>query len=475
MASLNSKTITPAPRTHEGAVASRIGPQEQLTRVVMACMLWEDNFYVDGVSTADLIKKLVHQVPLEVAGNIAIQAREDMKLRHVPLLIVREMARHPRLKDNPKLVSETIARVIQRADELTEFMAIYWKDKKQPLSKQVKLGLAKAFAKFNEYELAKYNRDKDIKLKDVLFLCHSKPADVVDGERWDKAARAAYAAQPGAARKRILIQTGHANGFTEGELLYGKLIYDQLETPNTWETRLSGGENKACVFIDLMNTNQLGDLAFLRNLRNMRDAGVPYSDIKEYGDKRRWGRVLPFRFLSAARMVPQFEPNLEQWMFKCTEQMDKMKGRTALVIDVSGSMSSKVSGKSELSRLDAAKALAMLLREICEDVDIYTFNTQTKYVPARRGFALGDAIGTAGGGTNIEQAWRYATGKNNYNRMIILTDEQSHTSLPHQKQDRRYIINVAAYQQGVGYKSWLHVNGWSEAVINYIQAYENQF
>ena len=67
-----------------------------------------------------------------------------------------------------------MARVIQRADELAEFVALYWKDGKQPLSKQVKKGLAKAFTKFDAYQLAKYNNRKAIvKRRDELFLCRA--------------------------------------------------------------------------------------------------------------------------------------------------------------------------------------------------------------------------------------------------------------------------------------------------------------
>ena len=73
---------------------------------------------------------------------LAVEAREQMKLRHAPLLLVREMARH---KTHRALVAETLAQVIQRADELAEFVAIYWKDGKPPLSAQVKKGLAQAF------------------------------------------------------------------------------------------------------------------------------------------------------------------------------------------------------------------------------------------------------------------------------------------------------------------------------------------
>src|SRR5690606_15580769 len=120
---------------------------------------WEDTFYEDGQSIADRIAMGVQAVPQEVAASIAIEAREQMHLRHAPLWIVREMARR-----GGSVVGDTLARVIQRADELSEFVAMYWKDGREPLSKQVKRGLAEAFGKFDEYQLAKYDRAKAVRL-----------------------------------------------------------------------------------------------------------------------------------------------------------------------------------------------------------------------------------------------------------------------------------------------------------------------
>jgi hypothetical protein len=140
----------------------------------MACLLWEDAFYEEGVSIAERIAALIPKVDAVAVQRIALEARNEMKLRHVPLLIVREMAR---LASHRHLVAKTLAEVIQRPDELAEFLSIYWKVKKQPLSAQVKKGLAAAFAKFDAYQLAKYNRDHAIKLRDVLFLSHARPKD----------------------------------------------------------------------------------------------------------------------------------------------------------------------------------------------------------------------------------------------------------------------------------------------------------
>ena len=69
---------------------------------------------------------------------------------------------------------------------LTEFVAIYWKEKRQPLSAQVKKGLARAFGKFSEYQLARNNQKKEVSLRDVLFLCHAKPKNEEQEIIWKK-------------------------------------------------------------------------------------------------------------------------------------------------------------------------------------------------------------------------------------------------------------------------------------------------
>src|SRR5271168_2535810 len=172
-----------APRTHEGAPAAAIDAEQALRRSVLSCMLWEGEFYEDGVEIAERIHELVPRVAAERVAALAVEARERMKLRHAPLLLVREMARHA---SHRGLVAETLARVIQRADELSEFVAIYWTGGRRPLSAQVKKGLAAAFPKFDEYALAKYDRAGTVRLRDVLFLAHAKPVDAAQAALWKR-------------------------------------------------------------------------------------------------------------------------------------------------------------------------------------------------------------------------------------------------------------------------------------------------
>src|ERR1700732_1989527 len=81
-------------KTQEGGPAKAIIPELALRRSVLACMLWEDEFYESGVAIAGRIRELVPKVDAAKVAELSIEARTAMKLRHAPLLLVREMARH---------------------------------------------------------------------------------------------------------------------------------------------------------------------------------------------------------------------------------------------------------------------------------------------------------------------------------------------------------------------------------------------
>jgi len=58
-----------------------------------------------------------------------------------------------------------------------------------------------------------------------------------------------------------------------------------------------------------------------------------------------------------------------------------------------------------------------------------------------------------------------------YLRLIVVTDEQSADRVPEPK-GLGYMINVASNRNGVGYGKWLHVDGWSDAVVRFISEHE---
>ena len=430
-------------RTHEGAPARAVTAEQALRRTVLSCMLWEGEFYEDGVQIAGRVHELVPKVDAAKVAALAVEARGKMKLRHAPLLLVREMARHA---THRALVGETLECVIQRADELSEFVAIYWAGGRQPLSAQVKKGLAAAFGKFDEYALAKYDRAGTVRLRDVLFLSHARPVDEAQAALWKR------------------------------------LAENELATPDTWEVALSAagrgdGQEKREVWERLLAERKMGALALLRNLRNLHAAGVSEELVLSALAALKTERVLPFRFLAAARNAPQWEEALETAMFRALEtRTGKLAGHTVVLVDVSGAMESPLSARSEMRRTDAAYGLAILLREIAEKVTIYTFSDRAQRVASRRGMALRDALEKSQphSGTYLGAALKQVEGevREGYDRLVVITDEQSHDSVPAPK-GVGYVINVASAQNGVGYGAWTHVDGWSEAVVDYIAELES--
>lgn len=444
MSRLNAPRRAIRETTHEGGKAQNINPIQQLRRSVMSCLLWEDSFYEDGQSIAERIKNAAMSVPASKLAEIAIEARQKMNLRHVPLLLLSTLCK---TGAGTSLVSDTFPQVIGRADELTEFVAVHASqngvtpDKvKKTLSAQAKKGLAKAFRKFDAYALGKYNRDGAVKLRDVLFLCHPKP---------DNAEQAA---------------------------LWKSLVDGTLESPDTWEVALSGGADKKATFERLIRENKLGYFALLRNLRNMDAAGVDPALIRDAIEARRGGaeKILPFRYIAAARAVPKFEPMLDKAMAYAIDNLPRLQGKTVVLVDVSGSMKDKLSAKSDLTRMDAAAALASIVNS--DSLQVFTFSQALVECPPRRGMAGVDAVirSQPHGGTYLSQSLAELNRKVKYDRIIVITDEQTHDGAIDPLQGAKgYMINVASYKNGVGYGRWTHVDGFSENVLRFIHELEN--
>ena len=435
---MKKNTPNKAERTFGGAVAAKITEFEKLKRMVSSCLLWEKSFYEDGEDVAKRIESLVAICNSNRVADLAVYAREKLKLRHVPLLLACELAKKPDFG-----VRNLLPEIIERADELTEFLAIYWRNGRKPLSAQIKKGLAIAFSKFNEYSLAKYNRDGAIKLRDVLFLCHAKPSNDEQSELWKR------------------------------------LINNELAPAGTWEERLSAGEDKKTVFEDLLKTRKLGYMALLRNLRNMEQSQVDIDLIcTALIEGAATSKALPFRYIAANNVVceKRISNALEKAMLSSLANTEKLTGKTLLLVDVSLSMVNELSKKSELTRIDAASALAMLLNGICKDLAIFSFSEETVRVAVGKGFAIQKNIWDSqdNEGTLLGKSLLFLSNNYpNFDRIIIITDEQSNDDIRgNLPWDKKYIINVANYQNGIDYKNFIHINGFSESVINYITEVE---
>lgn len=443
-----------------GVFAARQGAYDLLRRAVLSCLLWEDLAYETGNSNAENIAALIPQVAPQQVAELAIEARRDQKLRHVPLFIAAEMLKHPHHRG---YVADLLPQIITRPDQLTDFVAIYWKinpaprgKKRAPLPAQAKKGLAACFNKFNEYQLAKYDRNGAIKLRDVMFLVHPKP------------------------------EQGR-------EELFRKLAQRELAVPDTWEVALSTGKDKQASWVRLIEENKLGALAFLRNLRNMKNVSVPATTIRKGFKQVSSQLLLPLNFFSAARFAPEFKTDINELMLRTYAGLPKLGGRSVFVVDVSGSMGALISEKSVFNRMEAAAAMATLAQELCEEVEIWcTAGSDSQRVHRterieypKRGFELVDQImqlrgRLGGGGIFTRQCLEHLRKNLNYtpDRIMVFSDSQDcdldRSKLPEPFGKHNYIVDVSAHRNGVNYKGrWTaEVSGWSEHFLTFVASLE---
>lgn len=253
--------------------------------------------------------------------------------------------------------------------------------------------------------------------------------------------------------------------------LWKRFMDGKLAPADTWEVALSGGGDKRESFTRLLTEDKLGYLALLRNLRNMDQAGVDPQLVRDAIAARKGARqVLPFRYVAAARAAPRFEKELDKALIAAVAEMPVLKGETIVLVDVSGSMDDKLSAKSDMTRMDAAATLASVING---NVRMFSFSQYVKEVPARTGMAGVDAIKRSQShmGTYLGKAVAEVN-RLPHDRLIVITDEQSHDAVPAAKAKSAYMINVASSERAVGHGSWTRISGFSENVLAWIHAKE---
>lgn len=443
-------------KTHGGALAVRLGVLASLRRSVLSTFLNERQFYEDGEEILVRIRRLAQQCDPHSVACLAIEARREHGLRHAPLALIVALTKTG--ANVRGLVADTVAAVVSRADEVGELLALYWADGgRRAISSQLKKGLARAISAFDEYQMAKYASMKaDVRLRDAMFLVHPKPRQGM-------------------------------------EEVFKAAADDRLAPADTWETALSSGAGKRETFERLLKEGRLGYLALLRNLRAMQDAKVDEGLVIQALSARKGARgVLPFQFLSAADQAPGYAVHVEAAMLANLGDMPKLKGKTVIIGDASGSMSSGLSGRSGRNRLDAQAVLMGCLVTMCENPVVYATagsdwsrTHDTRRVAAEAGLGMVGVMREAlrkqgGGGIFLKQCMDHVrASEGSADRIVVITDEQdcdtSGTGSP-AKADafgaRNYLINVASARNGIGYRKWVHIDGFSEAVLKWIPAFE---
>lgn len=221
-------------------------------------------------------------------------------------------------------------------------------------------------------------------------------------------------------------------------------------------------------------------MAALRNLRNIIEADVSKDHLNRVlmglmdRENVKHSRQLPFRFLSAYKELENVDSassrvfdSLETALEMSIENMEKFKGTTAIIVDVSGSMQSTVSAKSKMYCSEIALLLGVMGAKICDEHFFLTFDTGL-YRPkvSSKGGIISQmkSIPVQGGGTNVSLPFKCLVDtKINVDRIILLSDNQANCGMT------RCQSLVDEYRKTVNKDVWIHgwdLQGYGSVVLN---------
>lgn len=479
MARLNIRTTQPATATmsplltssvtdtvtHEGAPAYSHDDKSALFLLGSGRFFGEDSFYESAAESTrryvDLVRRVAVADPAWFQGFVR-WLRHDANIRTAAIVAAAEGAvawrrafsdeRGVHAADAPR-VSTLVSSVLVRADEVGEFLAYWRKNVRKSVPAGVQRALAAritgmdepgAIALYTQRNMIKWDGSNNAyRFADAIELTHPKPIVSDQADLF----------------KYLLDERHHKDGNLSGLFMLQlyKQFQERLRTNRdefiemaasdptilrkagmTWENLSSSGPMNAKAWEAIIPT--MGYMALLRNLRNFDQAGVSdqakgfvtckLADPAEVAASRQ----LPFRFMSAYENAhgAAWQPALEHALTACVGNLPELSGKTVVMVDTSGSMESKVSGRSNMSYVEAAALFGVALAAKQESAELWGFADGTRMFLHK--VNKGDAIlrqvskfcgriGTDGHGTNVTAAMNHAM-RRNATRIVVISDMQ---------------------------------------------------
>jgi predicted metal-dependent peptidase len=381
-----------------GGEAYKQTPELELVSLLLTSFV-QNKYYESASQQLNRLSHVLDECDPMFAAKAAVYARNEFGMRSITHAIASLLA--PKLKAT-SWGENFYTKVIRRPDDITEILSYHF-SRKQKLSKKMQKGLAQAFNNFDEYQLAKYKgENRNIKLVDALNILHPVPKNEKQSE------------------------------------IFSKLTKGELKSKDTWEAKLSATkgnkEEKKAAWADLIDSGKIGYFALLRNLRNIASEAPEKMDkvIELLTDPKRIKNslVLPFRFLTAMDALRNVSMERSRDIFTALEKainisvdnVPEFDGKNLVVLDVSGSMTSRRGNSYSPAEIGAVFAMALYKKM---EADFLTFDSDARYVNLNPGdslLTLTRTIRFDGGGTNVHTIFWEADRP--YKRIIILTDGQ---------------------------------------------------
>ena len=395
MGKFNKKNegVKPTITNHMGEAAYKPGVEEELVSTVMTTML-SDSYYEKEEDKVNRIKNLMDQVDPYFAAQTALYVRKEGKLRSVTHLMASILAGKVSGKE---WASRFYNKIVMRPDDMSEILGCYaalnGKDSKKlrGISSAIKKGFKTALEGLDPYRIDKYKMNsRVITMIDLVNLFHPK------GNQANKTAF------------QYLMEGRSLSGLYESKILEKEMSKAGQDKKDNKEKKEALGDAIRDV---VSNVKGMPIFNMVRNLRNI----IEYApdQINEVckqlttEEKVINSKMLPFRFASAYKEVEaigvkkpgsdiMFESDkkragltaykkekildaLEQAITISCKNLLVLEGRSAILIDHSGSVrgdgggSSTVSAFSKTSTAIIGNLFGCMIASVLPDVFIGMF------------------------------------------------------------------------------------------------------
>lgn len=365
MGKFNKKNegVKPTIVNHMGEKAYKPNAEEELVSTVMTTML-SDSYYEKEKDKVERIKNLMDQVDPYFAAQTALYVRKEGKLRSVTHLMASVIASKASGKE---WASRFYNKIVMRPDDMSEILGCYAAlNDKNPkklrgISSAIKKGFKTALEGLDPYRIDKYKMDsRVITMIDLVNLFHPKSNQVN---------KTAF---------QYLIEGRSLSGLYESKILEKEMSKAGQDKKDNKEKKEALGDAIRDV---VSNVKGMPIFNMVRNLVNI----IKYApdQIDEVcrqltiEEKVLNSKMLPFRFASAFKEVENigtdgsdndivFESDKKRAKltarnkYKILDALEKaitiscknlpvLEGRSAILIDHSGSVRGDMGGSSEVS------------------------------------------------------------------------------------------------------------------------------
>lgn len=468
MASYNRTAVDTRKTTNiSGHEAYELDDKVKLATMALTTMLGEPKYY--GDNTDELIK-LAERVAAkdgEFVAKLAVWARCEGNMRSVAHALISVVSH---VNHGTEYVRKAARRVAsQRGDDGVETLATCRALYGKPFPHAVIRGVGDALGQMSPNAVGKYRlEDKTFKLRDALRVSHPVP------------------------------KNDRLSGAFKG------LVAGDLKATEGWKTAVQGGHNDAETWDRLMSDGKLGYMAALRNIRSIvktnADVDAVLALISDPDEVRR-SRQLPFRYWSAYKALlvdglisTKVSRALDAALIASCDNVEHLPGRTAVLIDSSGSMGYRVSNKSDSTCFEIAALLGAMFTRISDDAWVAVFSNRAEKVNLMGTSVLSDMsrIPFHNGGTNMMAGFDLLC-KSGFDadRVIVLSDNEVNSVRWGGGGTKAVQAGLDKYRRAVGHDVWCHaidmmgygtsqfigpkVNimaGWSDKVLWFVSKVE---